>query len=146
MKKTYLMLPVLMVALAACSKSNDVAPDAGTRVAGDYPMTFIRLDSAGVLLDSLTLPYKVGGQTVVSGLIRATRISEQVDSLTVTLSQAGSTDDVLPLGRVDVTANGTGYDFYVQTLKVGSSDGTTISIDTDPTQQSLYRYYFKGKK
>ncbi len=145
MKNSYVLFALAMATLAACSKKDDVAPDAGTIVAGTYTLNYFRVDSAGTFQDSLNLPVTFQGITI-SGSIIATRISPTVDSLTVILRQTGETDENAPLGRVDLQTNGTAHDLYVGSRKVGTSDGTNITIDTDPGQQGGYRYIFRGKK
>lgn len=145
MKKAYVLFALSMATLAACSKKDDVAPDAGSFVAGTYSLNYIRYDSAGTFQDSLNLPFTFQGITI-SGSIVATRINATVDSLTITLRQTGQNDQVEPLGRVDVQGSSSPYALYVGSQKIGTSDGTTITIDTDPTQQGGERYIFRGKK
>ncbi|QJW88510.1 hypothetical protein HNV11_03545 [Spirosoma taeanense] len=146
MKKYYAFLVLLGIGFAACTKNNDVAPDSSSRIAGTYQLTYIRQDSADVV-DSLVLPYIVGGQTVISGTITATRIAgtTPTDSLAVSLTVQGQAS-TSPLGRVEVRTNGNSYDLYSGTDKVGTADGTNIEIDTDPANTQTFRLVLRGKK
>ncbi|MFD2936799.1 hypothetical protein [Spirosoma flavum] len=146
MKKQYALFIVASLAFAACSKSNDPAPDASTVVAGTYQLTYLREDSASVV-DSINLPYKINGTTVASGTIIATRIASATltDSISFTFLVNGTPSDY-PLGRVTVQTNGTSYDLYDGADKIGTADGTNISIDTDPQDTQTYRIVLKGKK
>ena len=146
MKKRYALLVLTALAFAACSKSNDPAPDASAVIAGTYQLTYLRQDSASIV-DSISLPYKVNGTTVISGTLVATRIASATltDSIAVTLLVNGISSSS-PLGRVTVQTNGTSYDLYDGANKIGTADGTSINIDTDPQDNQIYRLVLKGKK
>jgi hypothetical protein len=144
MKKRYALFVLIPLAFAACSKSNDAAPDAGTQVAGTYQLNYIRQDSVNVI-DSLVLPYIVGSTTIASGTIQVSRLTAATDSVGVSLQIQGQNSSS-GLGIVTVQANGNTYDLYDGSSKIGTADGTNISIDTDPQDSQPYRLILRGKK
>ncbi len=143
----YLFGLCLAFVMAACSK-DDPEPDAATQVAGEYPISYYRADSADVTLYEFNLPY-TAGTTTLSGLITARRDSANVLFLTQTIKITGETDQTSALGQVKLQAVGSGYDMYYGTQKVGSIDGTNISIDdqaVDTSTGTTYRTIINGRK
>lgn len=141
-----LIFLVLGVLIAACSKSNVVpAPDAGTTVAGTYPMTFLESDSAGAVLYSYTLPYMATtstGTKTLSGVLTARRDSASAVFMTQTIKITGQTDQTSVIGEISLKSSGTGFDMYLGNQRIGTADGKTISINaqqTDPTTGTIYR-------
>ncbi len=126
------LLPILaiLIFLAGCSKKDDaVAPDAGTVVAGTYNVTRLEIDSPGTVNDSkLTLPVTNAGVTVSATLI-ATRKTEKTVSLLFTQKTTGKPDTPTDFGEVEVRANGSNYDMYDGTDKIGTVVGNTFTID-----------------
>ncbi len=143
-----LLVIFLLALLAACSTKNEVTPDAGSVVAGVYPLSYIRSDSAGVTLYEYNLPASSGSNSL-SGSLTARRDSASVVLLTQTIKLTGYADQTSILGSVNLRSNGSGYDMYVGTQKVGTADGTSISIDatqTDVTTGTIYRDILTAKK
>ena len=152
MKKYLILVALVGMLLAGCSKNNVVpAPDAGTVVAGSYPISFIEQDSAGVALYKYTLPV-TSGTTTLKGLLTARRDSAAAVFLTRTIQITGQTDQTSVLGEIHLqaaTGTTTGYDMYLNSKKIGTTDGTTISIDatsTDPTTSIAYRTVITAQK
>lgn len=144
--KQLLIFFVLGMLLAACSKSNVVpAPDAGSTVAGTYPMSFLEADSAGVVLYQYTLPYSAvtsTGNKTLSGLLTARRDSANAVFLTQTIKLTGQTDQTSVIGEISLKNNSSGYDMYLGNQKIGTADGKTIRIDAQQTGSvtgTLYR-------
>ncbi|MBN8826600.1 MULTISPECIES: hypothetical protein [unclassified Spirosoma] len=142
MKNTWYVL-LLGVTIAACSKSNDPTPDAGSQVAGTYTMSYVEADSAGVVLYKYTLPAtNTAGTQTLSGLLTARRDSANAVFLTQTIKLTGQTDQTSVIGEISLRSNGSGYDMYLSNQKIGTADGKTISIDdqqTDATTGTKYR-------
>lgn len=142
------MKPILMLLLfglvtAACTSKTTVVPgpDAGTIVAGAYPMIFIEADSAGSILYQYKLPYTVNTNTL-SGVVTARRDSANAVFLTQTIRVTGQTDQTSVIGQISLRANGVMYDMYLSNRKIGTADGRTISIDdqqTDAQTGTKYR-------
>ncbi|WP_338875466.1 hypothetical protein WBJ53_07575 [Spirosoma sp. SC4-14] len=146
MKKRYALFVLLPLAFAACSKSNDVTPDAGTQVAGTYTMTNIRYDSAGINVFDYTLPLSDGTNTL-SGTITARRDSAAVVYVTATVKQTGYSDSNNTFGQLKLQGSSAPYDLYYGTTKVGTADGKTITIDYTFTDQGIsYRQVLSGAK
>lgn len=135
--KHILLSLMLGVLIAACSASNVVpAPDAGTTVAGIYPMTFLEADSAGVVLYQYTLPYTQTtstGTKSLSGLLTARRDSASAVFLTQTIKLTGQANQTSVIGEVSLKSNTSGFDMYLGSKKIGTADGKTISIDAQST-------------
>lgn len=129
MKKLFSILAILIF-LAGCSKKDDaVAPDAGSAVAGTYNVSRLEVDAAGTANDSkLALPVTNAGITV-SATINATRKTEKTIGLLLTLKITGQPDDSDDFGEVEVRANGSNYDLFEGTGKVGTVVGNTLTID-----------------
>ena len=154
MKNLLLILAVSGLMLTGCSKNNVVpAPDAGTVVAGNYPLSFIELDSAGVALYQYVLPTS-SGATTLSGLLTARRDSAAAVFLTQTIKITGQTDQTSVIGEIHLqagtaTSTGASYDMYLNNRKIGTTDGTSISIDatsTDATTNTAYRTVITAQK
>lgn len=147
MKKHYALFLVLASIIAACSKSNDVAPDPGTQVAGTYEMTNIRYDSAGITLYNYPLPLTVGSESL-SGTIVARRDSASVVYATYTIKQTGESDFTDAFGQLKIQGSAAPFDLYYQTTKVGTADGKNFTVDYSFTdgQDITYRQVFSGTK
>ncbi|RYC66719.1 hypothetical protein [Spirosoma sordidisoli] len=146
MKYALLLFAILL--LAACAKKQDVLPDPAATVAGTYPLTYVRSDSAGVKLYEYNLPYTAGTNTL-SGTIVARRDSAAVIFLTQTIKATGYSDQTSVIGSVRLQANGSGYDMYLSSQKIGTANGTTLSIDeqqTDPATGTVYHDWITGRK
>jgi hypothetical protein len=142
MKIRYALLVLVTLAIAACSKKNDVAPDPATLVAGTYEMTNLRLDSAGVSLYNFTLP-----SGSVSGTITARRDSATVVYTTYTIKQTGANDFNDTFGQLKLQGSASPYDIYYGANKVGTTDGKTFTIDYSYTDQGVtYREVYAGQK
>lgn len=127
----------------ACKKSSDPAPDAGTQVAGTYPLTSIQIDSAGTNIDNLTLPYQD-----LSGTIVARRDSAAVIFVTLTTTQGGQTDPPNVLGQLRLNGTAAPYDLYYGSTKVGNTDGKTFKLDFSSTDNTgtLYHVVYIGQR
>ncbi|MVM30929.1 hypothetical protein GO755_12880 [Spirosoma sp. HMF4905] len=139
--KNVLFLLLLGLTIAACSKSTDPTPDAGSQVAGTYTMSYVEADSAGIVLYKYTLPYTVSS-TTLAGTLTARRDSANAVFLTQTIKLTGQSDQTSIIGEISLRTNGTGYDMYLSNQKIGTADGKTISIDdqqTDATTGIKYR-------
>jgi hypothetical protein len=139
--KNALFLLVVGLTIAACSKSNDPTPDAGSKVAGTYTMSYVESDSAGIVLYKYTLPYTVSS-TTLSGTLTARRDSANAIFLTQTIKLMGQSDQTGIIGEISLRANGSVYEMYLNSQKVGKADGKTISIDdqqADATTGTKYR-------
>jgi len=146
MKKRYALFLFIPLAFAACNKSKDVTPDAGTQVAGTYTMTTIRYDSAGINVFDYTLPLSDGTNTL-SGTITARRDSASVIYVTATIKETGYPDNNNTFGQLKLLGNSAPYDLYYGTTKVGTADGKTISIDYTFADQGIsYRQALSGTK
>ncbi len=143
--KHLLILCLLSVLIAACSKSNVVpAPDAGSTVAGTYPITFVEADSAGTVLYSYTLPYMATtstGAVTLSGLLTARRDSASAVFLTQTIKTTGHTDQTAVIGEISLKSNSSGYDMFLGSQKIGTADGKVISIDAQQTSSATGNIY-----
>lgn len=140
MKNAWLFL-LTGLTIAACSKSNDPTPDAGNQVAGTYTLSYVESDSAGVVLYKYNLPYTAGA-TTLSGTLTARRDSASAVFLTQTVKVTGQTDQTSIVGEISLRTNGTGYDMYLNSRKIGTADGKNISIDdqfTDTQTGTKYR-------
>ena len=140
MKNAFLFI-LLGLTIAACSKSTDPSPDAGSQVAGTYTMSYIEADSAGIILYKYTLPYTVSS-TTLAGTLTARRDSVNAVFLTQTIKLTGQADQTSIIGEISLRTNGTSYDMYLNNLKIGTADGKTLSIDdqqTDATTGIKYR-------
>lgn len=129
MKKSLIILYVFVL-LAGCSKKDDaVAPDAGTAVAGMYNVSKVTYDRPGTASDySYTLPTSQGGKTVSATLV-ATRKSEKMVGLFFTQKSTGQPDEVVDFGEAELRANGSNYDMYEGTLKVGTVVSNILTLD-----------------
>lgn len=153
MKNLLLILAFSTLMLAGCSKNNVVpAPDAGTVVAGVYPLSFIEQDSAGVALYQYALPVS-SGTTTLSGLLTARRDSAAAVFLTQTIKITGQTEQTSVIGEIHLqagTANSTvaSYDMYLNSRKIGTTDGTTINIDATSAdaKNTAYRTVITAQK
>lgn len=144
----YALIFLATLLLAACAKKQDVTPDPASTVAGTYPLTYVRSDSAGVKLYEYTLPYTAGSNTL-SGTMTARRDSATVIFLTQTIKVTGYSDQTSVIGSVRLQANGSGYDMYLSNQKIGTADGTTLSIDEqqiDPATGTVYHDWITGRK
>lgn len=125
---------LLVLTFAACSKSNDPTPDAGSQVAGSYTMSYIESDSAGTVLYKYTLPASnSAGTQTLSGMLTARRDSANAVFLTQTIKLTGQSDQTGVIGEINLRTNGAGYDMYLNNQKIGTADGKTISIDAQQT-------------
>ncbi|WP_229370380.1 hypothetical protein [Fibrivirga algicola] len=123
-------------------------PDAASTVAGTYPLTYVRSDSTGVKLYEYNLSYTAGSNTL-SGTLTARRDSAAVVFLTQTVKATGYSDQTSVIGSVRLQANGSSYDMYLSNQKIGTADGTTLSIDkqqTDPANGTVYHDWITGRK
>lgn len=139
--KRIVFLLLLGLTIAACSKSNDPTPDAGSQVAGVYTLSYVESDSAGIVLYKYSLPYTVNS-TTLAGTLTARRDSANAVFLTQTIKLTGQADQTSVIGEISLRANGNVYDLYLNSRKIGTADGKTISIDdqqTDATTGSKYR-------
>ncbi|CCH03501.1 hypothetical protein FAES_pFAES01007 (plasmid) [Fibrella aestuarina BUZ 2] len=144
----YVLTLLAAILLAACAKKQDVTPDPATTVAGTYPLTYVRSDSAGIKLYEYNLPYTAGSNTL-SGTLTARRDSAAVIFLTQTIKATGYSDQTSVIGSVRLQSNGSGYDMYMSNQKIGTADGTTLNIDeqqTDPATGTVYRDRITGRK
>ncbi|QJD77219.1 hypothetical protein [Spirosoma rhododendri] len=138
----------LMLAFAACSKKDDVAPaiDSATQIAGTYVMNNFRYDSASVSVYNYTLPVSSGSNTL-SGTIVARRDSASVVYTTYTLKLTGYPDDNETIGQLKLQGTAAPYDLYYGTTKVGTADGSNFTIDFSYTDGGItYRQVISGKK
>lgn len=153
--KNLILLCLFALALTACKKSEDAAPEAGATVAGSYSMTLFGLD-IGNGYNEVALPANTP-PTTASGIITSVRKDANNVELSakVTLVQSGTTVIVAyppaPLVSIPATlqVSSTGYDMINGGTKIGTADGTTISIDIAiPASGTTkaQRYVFKGKK
>ena len=129
MKKLLTTLSVVFL-LAGCSKKDDaVAPDAASAVVGTYNVSRLEIDAPGTANDSkLALPVTNAGVTASATLV-ATRKTEKTVSLLFTQKTTSKPDTPTDFGEVEVRANGSNYDVYEGTDKVGTVVGNTFTID-----------------
>ena len=141
--KNALLFILLGLTIAACSKSTDPTPDAGSQVAGSYTMSYVESDSAGIVLYKYTLPVSnTAGTQTLSGTLTARRDSANAVFLTQTIKLTGQADQTSVIGEISLRTNGATYDMYLNSQKIGTADGKTISIDdqqTDATTGIKYR-------
>ncbi len=137
------------LSLVAC-KSTDVTPvDGGNQIAGIYPLTYVRGDSAGVKLYEYALPYVVGTNSI-TGTITARRDSAAVLFLTQLIRVTGYADQTAIIGTVRLkTISAGSYDLYQNNVKIGTADGTNLNLDeqqTDPATGTVYRTILTSRK
>ncbi len=141
MKKLPLLFPVLMLAFAACNHPAAVMPvDPATLVAGTYTLGSLQKDSSGVALSSYTLPLTMPSDSI-SGSVTATADSVGRVLMTQLLKSSGNPDQNTTIGEVYVKASTTvttpiSYDLYLGTQKIGTSDGTHLSLTTQKTDST----------
>lgn len=122
--KNYLVFFVFLISFSACKKDEDVAPaDPATAVSGTYTISRLQDDSG-----SYNLPQTVNGQTI-SAILTANRNTASTVGLSITVRITGQADDVSELGEVEVRQAGSGYELYESNTKIGTADGTSLSID-----------------
>ncbi|WP_041257659.1 hypothetical protein [Fibrella aestuarina] len=127
MKK--ILYVAIVVLIAACGKKNDtVAPDAAAKIAGTYTVSRFALSGSGANDFDATLPRSgtINGVNVTqSGQLVITRQNESSVSLSLTVKTTGQADDTTDLGTAEVK----GSDLYDGATKIGTADGTNLSID-----------------
>ncbi|GAB3994017.1 hypothetical protein GCM10028807_30770 [Spirosoma daeguense] len=155
--KNFTVVCLLLLAVVACKKEEEAAPEAGATVAGTYQLTLFGLDNgAGAGYSEATLPVTTGPVTG-SGTVSAVRkdASNVEISAKLSITQNGSTNLIIfpapPAVSMPVTLqkSGSSYDMLNNGAKVGTTDGSTISIDiTSPASGTTkaQRVVFKGKK
>ena len=136
----------LLVVAAACSKSS-VTPDAGSVVAGTYTILTDRLDTGAVNVYNDTYPLALQGGGTATGTLVARRDSASVVYITETFKATGYNDQNSTIGQVSLRSNGSSYDMYRQGFKIGTTDGTTLTIDYSGTQGgTAFRVQTTAKK
>ena len=147
--KKLLFVFMLSLLFTACKKNEDPAPDAATAVSGTYPLTLFGQDPGdGTGYVEYPLPLTNAGVTL-SGTMTVTRDDANTVTLAASLKQTGTADNSQTLGQVTLQKSGSSYDMLDNTVKVGTIDGTNISLDvTIPASgtMSAGRIVFKGKK
>ena len=148
-----LFFALLALTIVACSKKDDaVTPDAGSAVAGVYPLTYIRLDSAAVpYFGPYNLPYAYNGATVVSGTMTASKVSVDSVKLDVHLVVTGIPDQNFTYGTFYLKPSGASYTLnYGTSSTAGTIDGKTVNIDVSysdgTTPVVTYRDVLIGSK
>ncbi len=127
MKKAFYLL--LVVTIAACGKkTTDVTPDAATVVAGTYEVSSLKQTSAGGGTLTFTLPTSTtiaGVVTTLSGQLITTKKTAATVGIVFSIKATGQSDSPTDLGTFEVK----GTDLYSGTTKVGTGDGTNLSLD-----------------
>ncbi len=133
MQKLILFL-VVLVAFAACKKDNDVAPaDPAAAVAGTYVVSRIALDGPGTAADvDEKYPETVNGITYASELIvnQTANTTDRI-SFVVKVKETGEDDyEFITAEDIEVRRNGSNYDLYFRTVKIGTATGSNVTLDT----------------
>ncbi|MBD2700864.1 hypothetical protein IC229_09455 [Spirosoma sp. BT702] len=154
--KKILLGCLLALTIVACKKSADAEPEAGATVAGSYQMTLFGLDNGdGKGYSESPLPITTGPITGSGTITTVRKDASSIDlSAKLAITQNGSTSLIIyPATSTSVPVtlqkSGSSYDMMSNGTKIGTADGSTISIDiTSPASGTLksQRVVFKGKK
>ena len=130
--KNLLLLLCFVSALSACKKDPDPEADAASKVAGTYQMTSVTQNGVAV-----SLPLSQSGVTL-SGIVVATRKEANTVTIALTLKQTGQADQTGG-GDLTLAKSGNSYDLMDGTTKVGTADGTnlTLSVSDGSGQSSI---------
>lgn len=135
MKKLF-FVALLGLTIAACSKktTDAVTPDNASKVAGAYPLTYYRFDSAAIpIAGPFNFPVIQNGATVLSGTITAVKVTADSIRLDARYVSAGSQDDVFSYGTFFLKSSGAAYTMnFTQAgtnMQIGTIDGKTLNID-----------------
>lgn len=126
--KRLLYLSLFVALTTACSKNTtDVAPDAATTIVGTYEVSTLSQTGAGASMTyALPLTTTSNGVTVtLSGQIGVVKKTESTVGMTLTLKTTGQPDNNQDIGTLEIK----GTDLYSGTTKVGTADGTNLSLD-----------------
>ncbi len=148
--KALLFVATCLLLITACSKSSVTpTPDAGSVVAGTYNLTYYDDDSASVKSQYVFPVTGPNNTTIATGTLVARRDSANVSYLTQMIIQPGYPTKPDVFGQINLKANGTSYDLYQYSQKIGTADGTILNIDvqyTDPQTGIAYRNIRTAKK
>ncbi|MCY7357465.1 MAG: hypothetical protein LH609_08335 [Rudanella sp.] len=149
--KNFTIACLLLVVFAGCKKEEEAEPEAGATVAATYQMTAWGLDN-GTGYSEVALPVTTGA-TTGSGIVTAVRRDANTVELSSKITTNTSIISFPGVGQTSVPAtlqkSSTGYDMLNNGTKIGTANGTTITIDiTTPASGTTkaQRVVFRGKK
>lgn len=149
--KNFTIIALLLVAFIGCKKEEEAEPEAGATVAATYQMTAWGLDN-GTGYSEVALPVTTG-TTTGSGIVTAVRKDANTVDLSAKITTNTSVISFPGVGQTSVPAtlqkSSSGYDMLNNGTKIGTANGTTITIDiTSPASGTTkaQRVVFRGKK
>lgn len=146
MQKLTIFLFVLL-AFTACKKDNDVAPaDPAAAVAGTYVVSRIAVSGISPTDDFDSRYPQTSNGITYAGEVIVTQVANSTDRVDFVVNSkvTGQTDnEFVSADGVEVRRNGSNYDLYIGTVKLGTVAGNNMTIDA--TDQGV-RYIVEARR